>query len=120
MFVSIELIALIAISVITFSNDGTNLWGYWGSIAIVFGTLSPIIIYVIASAIFNVFNMVIVLKEKHTDETVAKYYKMSKVFLIWGIVTGALYAFIFVPIFLLENILLFLEYKKVLNLIHNG
>ena len=55
-FVAIELIALAVISVITFSNDGTSAWGYWGNVAIVFITLSPIFVYVIASAIFNFFN----------------------------------------------------------------
>ena len=30
-FVFVELVALIVISVITFSNDGTSAWGYWGA-----------------------------------------------------------------------------------------
>ena len=110
-FVSIELLALIAISIITFSNDGTGVWGYWGNVAIVFGTLSPIIVYVVASAIFNAFNMRVVLKKRHTIETIKKYYKLSKIYLIWGIITGGLYGFLLVPIFLLENIFLFHGYK---------
>lgn len=111
-FVSIELIALIVISIITLSNDGTSAWGYWGNVVIVFGTLSPVIVYVIASAIFNVFNMSVVFRKRHTIESINKCYKLSKIYLIWGIVTGGLYGFLLVPIFLLENIFLFCEYKK--------
>ena len=77
-FVSIELIALIIISIITLSNDGTSAWGYWGNVVIVLGMLSPIIVYVVASTIFNVFNMKIVLKKKHTIESIKKYYKSAK------------------------------------------
>ena len=116
-FVSIELIALIVISIITLSNDGTSAWGYWGNVVIVFGTLSPVIVYVIASAIFNVFNMSVVFKKRHTIESIKKCYKLSKIYLIWGIVTGGLYGFLLVPIFLLENIFLFCEYKKELELV---
>ena len=116
-FVSIELIALIVISIITLSNDGTSAWGYWGNVVIVFGTLSPVIVYVIASAIFNVFNMSVVFRKRHTIESIKKCYKLSKIYLIWGIVTGGLYGFLLVPIFLLENIFLFCEYKKELELV---
>lgn len=116
-FVSIELIALIVISIITLSNDGTSAWGYWGNVVIVFGTLSPVIVYVIASAIFNVFNMSVVFKKRHTIESIKKSYKLSKIYLIWGIVTGGLYGFLLVPIFLLENIFLFCEYKKEIELV---
>ena len=116
-FVSIELIALIVISIITLSNDGTSAWGYLGNVVIVFGTLSPVIVYVIASAIFNVFNMSVVFKKRHTIESIKKCYKLSKIYLIWGIVTGGLYGFLLVPIFLLENIFLFCEYKKELELV---
>ena len=118
-FVSIELITLIVISIITFSNDGTSAWGYWGNVVIVFVTLSPIIVYVISSAIFNAFNMNVVLKKRHTSESIKKYYKLSKMYLVWGIVTGGLYGFLLVPIFLLENIFLFCGYKNVLNLTRN-
>ena len=114
-FVSIELIALIVISIITLSNDGTSAWGYWGNVVIVFGTLSPVIVYVIASAIFNVFNMSVVFRKRHTIESINKCYKLSKIYLIWGIVTGGLYGFLLVPIFLLENIFLFCEYKKIVR-----
>ena len=116
-FVSIELIALIVISIITLSNDGTSAWGYWGNVVIVFGTLSPVIVYVIASAIFNVFNMSFVFKKRRTIESIKKRYKLSKIYLIWGIVTGGLYGFLLVPIFLLENIFLFCEYKKEIELV---
>ena len=116
-FVSIELIALIVISIITLSNDGTSAWGYWGNVVIVFGTLSPVIVYVIASAIFNVFNMSVVFKKRHTIESIKKCYKLSKIYLIWGIVTSGLYGFLLVPIFLLENIFLFCEYKKEIELV---
>lgn len=116
-FVSIELIALIVISIITLSNDGASPWGYWGIVVIIFGTLSPVIVYIIASAIFNAFNMIVVLKKRHTIESIKKYYKLSKIYLIWGIVTGGLYGFLLVPIFLLENIFLFCEYKKELELV---
>ena len=118
-FVSIELIALIVISIITFSNDGTSAWGYWGNVVIVFGILSPIIVYVVASTIFNALNMKIVLKRQHTIESIKKYYKLSKIYLIWGIVTGGLYGFLLAPIFLLENIFLFCGYKNILNLTQN-
>ena len=119
-FVSIELIALIIISIITLSNDGTSAWGYWGNVVIVLGMLSPIIVYVVASTIFNVFNMKIVLKKKHTIESIKKYYKLSKIYLIWGIVTGGLYGFLLVPFFLLENVFLFCEYKNMLHLTQNS
>ena len=65
-FVFVELVALGVISVITFSNDGTSAWGYWGAVAAVFITLSPIFIYVIASTVFNIFNLTMVIKNKHT------------------------------------------------------
>ena len=119
-FVSIELIALIVISIITLSNDGTSAWGYWGNVVIVFGTLSPVIVYVIASAIFNGFNMSVVFKKRHTIESIKKFYKLSKIYLIWGIVTGGLYGFLLVPILLLENIFLFCEYKNMLHLTQNS
>lgn len=119
-FVSIELIALIIISIITLSNDGTSVWGYWGNVVIVLGMLSPIIVYVVASTIFNVFNMKIVLKKQHTIESIKKYYKSSKIYLIWGIVTGGLYGFLLVPFFLLENVFLFCEYKNMLHLTQNS
>ena len=115
LFVFVELVALIVISIITFSNDGTSAWGYWGAVAIVFITLSPIFIYVIASTVFNVFNLNIVIKNKHTPNTIRKYHRLSKVYFIWGMITGGLYGCLLVPIFLLENIFLFNAYKKELK-----
>ena len=114
-FVFVELVALIVISVITLSNDGTSAWGYWGAVAVVFITLSPVFIYVIASTIFNIFNLAIVIKSKHNADTIKKYYGLSKAYLIWGIVTGGLYGWLLVPIFLLENVFLFNAYKKELK-----
>ena len=117
-FVFVELIALIVISIITFSNDGTSAWGYWGAVAVVFITLSPIFIYVIASTVFNIFNLTMVIKNKHTTDTIKKYHRLSKAYFIWGIITGCLYGFI-LPIFLLENIFLFNAYRKELKISEN-
>ncbi len=114
-FVFVELVALIVISVITLSNDGTSAWGYWGAVAVVFITLSPVFIYVIASTIFNIFNLAIVIKSKHNEDTIKKYYGLSKAYFIWGIVTGGLYGCLLMPIFLLENVFLFNAYKKELK-----
>ena len=118
-FVFVELVALIVISVITFSNDGTSAWGYWGAVAVVFVTLSPVFIYVIASTVFNIFNLAIVIKSKHNADTIKKYYGLSKAYFIWGIVTGGLYGCLLMPIFLLENIFLFNAYKKELKISEN-
>ena len=112
-FVTIEFIAVIVIAILTFSNNRENPWGYWRSVVIVFAMWSPVIVYVIASTIFNVLNMNVVFKRRHTTETIQKYYKLSKIYLICGIVTGGLYGFLLVPIFLLENIFLFCEYKNI-------
>ena len=116
-FVAIELIALVVISISTFSNNGKSPWGYWGAVAVVFITLSPIIVYVIASAFFNVFNFIAIFGKKHTAASIKKYYKISKAYLIWGIITGGLYGGLLIPIFLLENIFLFTGYRKELGLI---
>ena len=118
-FVSVELVALVVISVITFSNDGTSAWGYWGAVAVVFITLSPIFVYVIASAVFNIFNLTMVIKNKHTANTIKKYHMLSKAYFIWGIIIGGLYGCLLVPIFLLENIFLFNAYKKELKIGEN-
>ena len=114
-FVFVELVALIVISVITFSNDGASAWGYWGAVAAVFITLSPIFVYVIASTVFNIFNLTIVIKNKHTPHTIKKYHGLSKAYFIWGMITGGLYGCLLVPIFLLENIFLFNAYRKELK-----
>jgi len=111
-FVSIELITLVIISIITFLNDGKSVWGYWGAVAVVFITLSPVFIYVVASAIFNIFNLIAVLNKQHSVDSIKKYHKLSKVYLIWGIITGGLYGCLLIPIFLLENIFLFDGYRR--------
>ena len=118
-FVFVELVTLIVISIITFLNDGTSVWGYWGTVAAVFISFSPIFAYVIASTIFNVFNMKIVLGNRHTAESIKKYYELSRTYLAFGIVVGALYGFLLIPIFLLENIFLFNGYEKELKKIKN-
>ncbi len=117
-FVALELVGLIVISIITFSNDGTSAWGYWGAVAVVFITLSPIIIYIIASTVFNFFNIKVVFGNQYTVKTLKKYHKLSKAYLIWGIITGGLYGCLLVPIFLLENIFLFNGYRKELERIN--
>ena len=111
-FVALELIALIVVAIVTFSNDGSSAWGYWGAVAVVFIILSPIYVYVIASAIFNAFNLNVVLKKCHTVESMRKYHNWSRVFLVWGFVTGVVYGCLLVPIFLLENLFLFLGYRE--------
>ena len=110
LFVILELIGLAVISVIAFSNDGTGNWGYWGSIFVIFVTLSPVILYVIASAVFNAFNLSIVLRRRHTAASIRKYYKLSLAFLIMGILACGMYG---LPVlFLPENLFLFLAYNK--------
>lgn len=116
LFVCIELIALAVMSIICFFfNDGTGMWGYWGAIAIVYVTFSPIIIYVTASAIFSFRNLSIVLTKHHTAESIEKYHKLSRKYFIWGIITGGIYGSLLVPIFLLENIFLFKGYTQELE-----
>lgn len=107
-----EWILLIIAAVVTFSNDGSSPWGYWGSVFIVFATLSPILLYVIASTVFNVFNLRLVMKDRHTPSSIERYHRLSRILFIWGIVTGALYSALLVPIFLLENLFLFRAYRK--------
>lgn len=116
---TLELIALVMMATITLTNDGESVWGYWGVVLIEFGVLSPIYVYVIASAVFNAFNFAIVFQKRHTVESIKKYYKISKVYLIWGCVTGALYGCLLVPIFLLENAFLYIAYEKELKQINN-
>ena len=118
-FVSLEVIALVSISIYSFFAAVDGIWGYWGSLAAIFSLLSPIFIYVIPSAIFNTLNLIVVIKNLHSPDSIIKYHKLSKVFLIWGIITGALYGGLLVPIFLLENIFLFNGYRKELTLINN-
>jgi hypothetical protein len=116
---TLELIALVMMATVTLTNDGESVWGYWGVVLIEFGVLSPVYVYVIASAVFNAFNFAIVFQKRHTVESIKKYYKISKVYLIWGCVTGALYGCLLVPIFLLENVFLYIAYEKELKQINN-
>ena len=118
-FAGLEVMLLVGILLAAFSNDGESIWGYWGSLAAIFSLLSPIFIYVIPSSIFNVFNLIIVIKNRHTSDSIIKYHKLSKTFLIWGIITGGLYGSLLVPIFLLENIFLFNAYRKELKIGEN-
>ena len=55
--------------------------------------------------------MVTVFQKRHTAESIKRYYKLSKAFFIWGIVTGGLYGCALLPLFLLENVFLFNAYK---------
>ena len=109
--VSLEILALVLIALITVFHDTPNTSDYWFVLFMVFTVLSPIYVYVIGSAIFNTFNLVIVAKNCHTAESIKKYRTLSTVFLVWGIVTGGLYGAILIPIFLLESYCLFSEYN---------
>ncbi len=111
-FVSLELLVGIVFSVLTFGNSGAEPWGYWGNVFAVYVMLSPFLLYVIASAIFNAFNMAIIFQNRHTPKSIQKYYKRTLIFLVWGTVTGTIYGFVFVPIFVLENVFLFFGYGK--------
>ncbi len=118
-FVGLEVIALVAISIYSFINAGTGIWGYWGSLMAIFGLLSPIFAYVIPSAVFNTFNLIVVMRNRHTPDSIKKYHKLSKAYLIWGIITGGLYGCTLIPVFLFENIFLFNGYKREIELIKN-
>lgn len=110
-FAGLEVMLLIGILLAAFSNDGEGIWGYWGSIAAIVCMLSPIFIYAIPNAVFTVRNLIMVTRDRHTPDSIMQYRKLSKRYLIWGIVTGGLYGGFFVPIFLLENIFLYSAYK---------
>ena len=114
-FVAFEILALAIFSIIVFSNDGSPPWGYWGNVLIPFLVFSPIIVYIIASTIFNTYNMITVVNGRHTFQSIQIYNKTSNIFLVWGVITGAVYGFIFVPFFLLENHSLTKAYKKELD-----
>lgn len=118
-FVTIELIMLVILFITTFSIEGMSVQEHWVSIIVVLCMLSPLVIYVIASAIFNMFNMNVVLRKRHTNESIQKYYKLSKIYLTCGIIAAGLYGFLFVPFFLLENLFLVLGYKNALNSTQN-
>ena len=110
-FTSIELIVLVIMSVIAFTNDGKGVWGYWGSIIVIFAISAPVIVYTFASMIFNVFNIYYVFGDHHTIRSLEKYHKISSVYFTVGIMIGALYGFILLPIFWLENMFLLDAYS---------
>ena len=115
-FAGLEVIVLLGISIYSFiSASEESIWGYWGSLAVIFGTLSPIFIYAIPNAVFTARNLTIVTRNGHTPDSIKKYHKLSKRYLIWGLITGGLYGSILVPIFLLENIFLYSAYAKELQ-----
>ncbi len=111
-FVSLEVIALTALSIYAFLTADTGIWGYWGNILAIFSMLSPIFVYVMHSAVFNTANLIFVLKNRQTPELIRKYRSRSKKYLIWGLITGGLYSGLLAPVFLLENIFLFKEYNR--------
>lgn len=109
---SLEAIALVGILVYSFFAAGEGVWGYWGSIFAIISILSPIYIYAIPNTIFTIHNLLLVTKNHRTPESIQKYYKLSERYLIWGMITGGLYVCLLIPIFLLENIFLFIGYRK--------
>ena len=116
---TIEFVAVIIMAVIVFASDGNSVWGYWGSIAASLLPFSPFIVYVIASTAFNISNMNMVIKKIHTRESMKKYYKKSKKYFIWGVITSSLYGFLLLPIFFLENVFLVEAYRRELKAINN-
>ena len=110
-FAGLEVIALIGILIHSFLGAEESIWGYWGSVAVI-ALFSPIYIYAIPNAIFTVRNLMIVTRNLHTPDSIKKYYKLSKIYLIWGVITGGLYGCLLAPIFLLENIFLYSAYKE--------
>ena len=107
----LELITLIGILIHSFLGAEESIWGYWGSVAVI-ALFSPIYIYAIPNAIFTVRNLMIVTRNLHTPDSLKKYYKLSKIYFIWGVATGGLYGALLIPIFLLENIFLYIAYRK--------
>ncbi len=118
-FAGLEVIALVGILIYSFISADEGVWGYWGSIIAIIGLLSPIYIYAIPNAIFTIHNLIIVTRNRHTSNSIKRYYKLSKRYFIWGVITGGLYGCILVPIFLLENIFLYIAYRKELDRIQN-
>jgi hypothetical protein len=60
-----------------------------------------------------------VIKKIHTRKSMKKYYKKSKKYFIWGVITSSLYGFLLVPIFFLENVFLVEAYRRELKAINN-
>ena len=115
----LETIALISILIYSFLSASDGIWGYWGSIIAIISMLSPIYIYAIPNTIFTTNNLIIVTKNRHTPDSIKKYHKLSKRYFIWGVITGGLYGCLLVPIFLFENIFLYIAYRKELDLTPN-
>ena len=116
----LEVITLIGILIYSFiSASEESIWGYWGSIIAIVSMLSPIYIYAIPNTIFTTNNLVIVAKNRHTPDSIKKYHKLSKRYFIWGVITGGLYGCLLIPIFLFENIFLYIAYRKELDLTPN-
>lgn len=107
----LEFIAVIAMIIVTFVFDDSSAWGDWGVVVVVLVTIG-LIVYVLASTVFNILNFNMVMKKRHTVESIRKYYNWSLAFFVWGIVTGVVYGCLLVPIFLLENLFLFLGYRE--------
>ena len=109
-FVSFELLALIAFCVIYFQNDRSPWFRGWG---LVLGLLmAPMAIYIIANTIFNACNLHTVIRRRHTAKSIQRYYEWTKVFLISSIIVSIPCVLFPLPILLFENILLFVAYNK--------
>ena len=116
----LEVITLIGILIYSFiSASEESIWGYWGSIIATISMLSPIYIYAIPNTIFTTNNLIMVTKNRNTPDSIKKYHKLSKRYFIWGVITGGLYGCLLVPIFLFENIFLYIAYRKELDLTPN-
>ncbi|MBQ7338691.1 MAG: hypothetical protein IJW40_09610 [Clostridia bacterium] len=118
-FAGLEVMVLVGILIYSFLSAGESIWGYWGSIIAIISLLSPIYIYAIPNAIFTTYNLMVVTRNRHTLDSIKKYHKLSKRYLIWGVITGGLYGCLLAPIFLLENIFLYCAYRKELERIKN-
>ena len=116
----LEVITLIGILIYSFiSASEESIWGYWGSIIAIISMLSPIYIYAIPNAIFTIRNLIMVTGDRHTPDSIKKYHKLSKRYFIWGVITGGLYGCLLIPIFLFENIFLYIAYRKELDITPN-
>ncbi len=118
-FVSVELTALIAFLLSIFSkpdNDTPGVWGgHWTSVGLVCLMVSPVIVYILINTVFCIFHMNIVLRNRHTDESIRRYHKWSKIVFIVGIVSFALYGGALAVIPLLDNLSLFRGYLRELE-----
>ena len=118
-FAGLEIMVLVGILIYSFLSASDGIWGYWGSIIAFISMLSPIYIYAIPNTIFTTNNLIIVTKNRHTPDSIKKYHKLSKRYFIWGVITGGLYGCLLIPIFLFENIFLYIAYRKELDLTPN-